>query len=417
MHPALVHLTLALSSFAQPVDPQSLLNQVREQVAAVVKSTPRYTCTETVERSWYHNQRPELPGCDADGVPEIGPRTLVETDRLRLDVAVGADQEIFSWHGEEAFQTDKIDSLVSAGPIHSGSYFGLLSSIFLQGVAQIDYIGLRTEGNHEVALFQYVLPKSKSNFETETETGPAVMGYHGAFTADPVNHTLQKLTVIAEDREIPESARFCSLHLDARYQLVNLNGHDFRLPAKVELILIDRSRELKHTSTSYQACHQFLAESQLRFDNSAANSAPTAPRSLRELPPGLTVAIRITSDTNPANSWGGDPVMGELSEDLTDGHGTVLAAKGTLVEGRLLRMETLLKPRRSYTAVVEFSQVADYTLHLKPAAGESLPRSNVMPRRLQLENPPISNDPAACRFRLSDKQANLRNTLTHWVTR
>ena len=252
MNPALVHLTLALSSFAQSVDPQSLLNHVRQQISAIVESAPHYTCTETIERSWHHNQKPESPGCDTDRAPQIGPRTLIETDRLRLDVAVGADQEMFSWHGEKAFQTEKIDSLVSAGPIHSGTYFGFLSSIFLEGAARIDYLGRRAENNQQVAVFQYTMPKSASKFETETDTGPVVLGYHGEFTVDPLSHSLQKFTVIAEDAEVPESARFCSLHLDTRYQLLTLNGAAFRLPTTVEMTLLDRNREIKQTSTTYQ---------------------------------------------------------------------------------------------------------------------------------------------------------------------
>ena len=417
MNPALVHLTLALSSFALAGDPQSLLSQVRKQISVIVESAPHYTCTETIERSWYHNQRPESPGCDTDRAPQIGRRTRVETDRLRLDVAVGADQEMFSWHGEKTFQTEKVDSLVSAGPIHSGSYFGFLSSIFLEGTAQIDYVGVRTEENHEVAVFQYTLPKSESKFDTETDTGPVVLGYHGEFTVDPVNHSLQKFTVIAEEREVPESAHFCSLHLDTRYEMVNLDGNGFRLPATVEMTLLDRNREIKHTSTTYQACRQFLAESQLRFDDSPASSALATPHQLKELPPGLKVAIRIMSDTNPANSWGGDPVTGELSDNLTDEHGTVLAAKGTPVKGRLLRMEAFFKLQRSYAATIQFDQVADYRLHLKSVIETNAQGSIFMPRRLQLDNPPISSDPAACRFRLSDKQTNLKGALTHWVTR
>jgi hypothetical protein len=418
MRSALAHLILAWPFFAQHGDPQLLLNEIREQISATVKSVPRYTCTEVIERSWYHNRRPESPGCDTDHAPRIGPRTLVEVDRLRLDVAVGAGQEMFSWHGEKAYQTAKIDSLVSSGPIHSGSYFGFLSSIFLEGTAEIDYIGLRSEDNHEVAIFQYTMPRSESTFETETGEGPAVMGYHGEFTVNPVSHSIQRLTVIAEEREVPESAGFCSLHLETRYQVVKLNGNGFRLPATVEMTLLDRDREVKRTSTGYQACHEFLAESQLRFDNAPTISAPTdkALHPLKELPPGLKVAIRITSNTNPVDSWGGDPVMGELSDDLTDERSTVLAAKGTLVQGRLLRMETLFSPRRAYTAVVQFDQVLDYRLRLSVIDTTS-PRSTPMPRRIQLDNPPLSNDPAACRFRLNEQQANLKGALTHWVTR
>jgi hypothetical protein len=321
---------------------------------------------------------------------------------------------MFSWHGEKAYQTEKIDALVSAGPIHSGSYFGFLSSIFLEGSAQIDFIGLRSE----VAVFQYTMRSSGSKFETETDGGPTAMGYHGEFTVDPVSHSIQRLTVIAEESEVPESARFCGLHLDTRYQTVNLNGNGFRLPATVEMTLLDRNREVKRTSTRYQACHEFLAESQLRFDNAPTASAPTgtAPRPLDKLPPGLKLAIRITSNTNPANSWGGDPITGELSDDLTNEHGTVLAAKGTLVRGRLLRITTLFDPRRAYTAVVQFDQLADYNLRLRSVIDTSSAGSAVMPRRIQLDNPPISNDPAACRFRLNDQQANLKGALTHWVT-
>ena len=417
MNPAFARLTLALSSLAQSGDPQSLLNQLREQISVIVASAPRYTCTEAIERAWYHSQRPESPGCDTDRAPQIGRRTLVETDRLRLDVAVGADQEMFSWHGEKAFQTEKIDALVGEGPIHSGSYFGFLSSIFLEGTAQIDYVGLRAEGSHQVAVFQYTLPMAESKFDTETEMGPVVLGYHGEFTVDPVSHSLQRLTVIAEEREVPESARLCSLHLDTRYEVVNLNGNGFRLPATVEMTLLDRNREIKHTSTKYQDCRQYLAESQLRFDAPPASSAPTTAQPLKELPPGLTVTIRITSDTNPAHSWGGDPVTGELWDDLIDEHGTVLAAKGALVKGRLLRMETFLKPQRSYVAAIQFEQVADYSLHLKPTTETDMHGSASMPRRLQLDNSPGSSDPAECRFRLSDKQASLKGALTHWATR
>ena len=243
------------------------------------------------------------------------------------------------------------------------------------------------------------------------------MGYHGEFTVDPVSHSIQRLTVVAEESEVPESARFCGLHLDTRYQAVNLNGNGFRLPATVEMTLLDRNREVKRTSTRYQACHEFLAESQLRFDSSPTISAPIgAAPPLKELPPGLRVAIRITSNINPANSWGGDPITGELSDDLTDEHGTVLAAKGTLVRGRLLRITTLFNPRRAYTAVVQFDQLAGYNLRLKSVSDTSSSGSTLMPRRIQLDNPPISNDPAACRFRLNDQQANLKGALTHWVT-
>ncbi len=96
---------------------------------------------ESIERFWYRNHEPVRTGCGIDFTPEIGIRKLVSNDRLRLDVAVGSDQEIFSWHGQKRFQTEEIDQLVTTGPISSGTYFSFLSSIFLDGSAKVDFRG------------------------------------------------------------------------------------------------------------------------------------------------------------------------------------------------------------------------------------------------------------------------------------
>lgn len=418
MRSALLCFALSLPSLAQSSDPQAILDRVRQQVSALVDAAPRYTCTEIVERSWYHNPRPDPPGCDTDRAPKIGRRTLIETDRLRFDMAVGADQEIFSWHGDERFKTENIDSLVTAGPIHSGSYFGFLSSIFLEGSSQIDYIGSRDEDGHQVAVFRYTVSKIQSTFVTETNVGQTGMGYHGEFTADPVTYKVQQLTVISDGKEVPESARFCSVRLDTRYEDALLNGTAFRLPGKVDMTLLDRNREVKHTSTRYEACHEFTAESQIRFDAAPeVSTVAAAPNAFKDLPSGLKVAIRITSDTAAAKSWGGDPVTGELVNDLVDASGAILEPSGAVAKGHLLDMETILRPEPFFIATVEFSQLGRYNLRLQSVTGQHLSASYQMPRRLRLDSRRLSENPNVCRYRLKDKQASLKGAVTHWITR
>ncbi|MGA8029186.1 MAG: hypothetical protein WB992_18755 [Bryobacteraceae bacterium] len=410
----------AVPLHAQTIDPQVLLDQARLKVSSTVQHAPRYTCMETIERYWYVNRRSVRPGCDTDRPPQINDRDLVRTDRLRLDVAVGSGQEMFSWHGQKSFQTEEIDQLITAGPISSGTYFSFLSSIFLEGVAKIDFRGVKNEAGKQLAAFGYSVPISESKFETRTDSGKDVMGYHGEFFVDRSTGELERLSILTDD--MPESAQVCSFNSEARYGTTRLNGAEFQLPINVVMDILHLNREQTRTVTQYRECRQFVGESVLRFDNAPAETARTDPRPARTLPAGLQLQIRITSAMNPTTAWAGDPLQGELAADVFDEHGTVLAPRGTPVEGRLLRVETWVRPAHFYTVALQFRGMRvegeDYKLDLKSTM-EPLSSDREQPpvrRRIQLSNPPISDDPAACRFRLSDRQVNLKGVITYWIT-
>ena len=284
---------VAVALHAQKTDPQALLDEVRLKVASTVQRASRYTCMETIEPYWYANRKPVRPGCDTDRSPEINGQNLVRSDRLRLDVAVGSGQEMFSWHGQKSFQTEEIDRLVTAGPISSGTYFSFLSSVFLEGLATVDFLDLRSEAGKQLAAFGYSVPISES----------------------------------------------CEFRASIRRR------------------------------------------------------------------PGRVIRLR-----------------GELAADILDDHGMVVAPKGTPVHGRLLRLETWVRPSHFYTVALQFRQLSfageDYKLNLRSIM-EPLSvhvGKNSIRRRIQLNNPPISDDPAACRFRLNDKQVNLKGVTTFWVT-
>src|SRR5690348_13792084 len=89
--------------------PAALFNRVRSKVRADVARAPRYTCVENVTRKQYRPQYGNRPAaCPAliaarDNLSSPG--ILVWRDRLRLDVAVGEDSEIFSWAGARRFET------------------------------------------------------------------------------------------------------------------------------------------------------------------------------------------------------------------------------------------------------------------------------------------------------------------------
>jgi hypothetical protein len=81
-----------------------------------------------------------------------------------------------------------------------------------------------------------------------------------------------------------------------------------------------------------------------------------------------------------------------------------------------------MRPSHAYTVALQFRELTsageDYRLNLKslPEPVKADLARDSMPRRIQLDNPPISDDPGACRFRLNDNQVRLEGVVTYWVT-
>ena len=392
---------LPLSLVAQTLDPQALLTQVRRDVAARIKHAPRYTCTETIERNWY--------------APD---QNLVESDRLRLDVAVGSNGEMFSWHGQNSFQTEEIDRLVTSGPVSSGNYFSFLASIFVERVAKIDFVGMRKAGDKQVAVFQYAVPLAKSGFETRTTSGKATIAYHGEFTVDLANRELEELEIVAN--QLPESASVYRYSSKTHYRVTVLNGAALQVPVRVDMNLFYQNHERAEVIAQYQQCHEFKAESVLRFDTTTTEAESSSAKPTLPLPPGLSVRIRIKSQIDLASAWAGDEVNGELAEDLVDSQGKQIAPVGTAVHGLLVLADTGRRPS-SYTVAVTFRELnvanVNYKLDLKsvlPLVTEI--KESSVPSTVEVDNHRISDDPATCRFRSNRKLVKLKGVVTFWVT-
>jgi hypothetical protein len=69
------------------------------------------------------------------------------------------------------------------------------------------------------------VPIGVSGFETRTESGKEVMGYHGEFAVDPTTKTLKELVILTDD--IPESAQVCAFISTTRYETNLLNNVPF----------------------------------------------------------------------------------------------------------------------------------------------------------------------------------------------
>src|SRR5579863_10072228 len=116
---------------------QALLLEARKKVELTLNRIPKYMCTETVDRSTFQpkpNAIPRLlPPLPGDRKVKLPPRFVTcddlarlrrksnwtvhkdSSDRLRLDVAVSADREMFSWAGENRFEDRALADLVRRG--------------------------------------------------------------------------------------------------------------------------------------------------------------------------------------------------------------------------------------------------------------------------------------------------------------
>ena len=87
--------------------------------------------TRVSHRPQYGSNRPNTcAGLIAAREQLSSPGLLLWHDRLRLDVAVGKDSEMFSWAGAASFETGAMNELAGTGATGSGAFGSFVASIF-----------------------------------------------------------------------------------------------------------------------------------------------------------------------------------------------------------------------------------------------------------------------------------------------
>lgn len=135
-------------------DASSLLKRAREKVLNSVRRLPKYTCLETIDRTYFvlpqKNHRSYMvtavqPTTTGTG-NRVGHLALDSKDRLRVEVAEAGGTEIHSWPGASRFDTRSFDQMISFGPITTGSFGTSLLDVFANPGAQIKFSGIRNRG-------------------------------------------------------------------------------------------------------------------------------------------------------------------------------------------------------------------------------------------------------------------------------
>jgi hypothetical protein len=352
------------AAWAQANDPMDLLLRVRDNVTKTVARLPKYLCSLTIERAQYSPNLAHALSCDG----LAGQRTkvqfkprLAETDRVRLDVAIAAGNEIYSWIGEERFDDRDVFDLVREGALQTGGFSSFLTSIFGGTAASFSYNGEREVNGRTLAEFGFQVPIEQSNYVFGNRRAHVITGYDGAFLADPNTGDLVRLRVRTSG--LPTDSGACEATTTLDYNRMRLNDSEFLLPREANLEILSTDGSEMRNRTVYSSCHEFQGESAVRFDEpspepAAVNKAPPARASALALPAGIVFRLLFTQPIETATASAGDRIKAKLYSPIRDPSSkAVLVPKDAEVTARVMRLEHFPGPPSSVRMLVKLETV------------------------------------------------------------
>ena len=410
-------------------DPSEVLEGAQEKIRAAMRKLPKYACLQTIERTYLAPPSTYSPksSCDqisADLKKGRKPMHLESTDRLRREVAHGADSEIHALPASR-FDLTEIDQIVDNGPFGTGAFGGYLVDIFDNDGTRYDHRGTQARDGRQFFVYGYVVAESVSHYEVRTGAGWANTAYSGTFEIDPQTFEIARLTVLTS--ELPAGSSFCEADSTLAYQRVEIGNGTFLLPKQNELHLFFRDGHETSNTMVFSGCREFHAESEVRFESpdgkpAGTLAAPTVPPAPRPpLPAQLAVDLRIDTAIDTDTAAAGDLVAATVVHNVhVHGSFDTLIPAGATVRGRISRIEHHLTPSEYLLIGFTFESV-DFDGAVSPFfARTELPdhftgTAPALAMRAILERtPPLPPD--AIVFPHEKRHVMRSGTVIHWIT-
>jgi hypothetical protein len=355
-------------------DAQEILLNARQKILESVDRLPHYMCTETVERYRYTTSiNRHLSACDE---PALKDRklTLQIQDRLRLDVAISPLREMYAWYGAKEFDDRDLLDIVNDGAISTGEFGGHVSNLFGSSIATFTYNGDRTdEKGRTVCEFGYRVPKDKSRYEFGNRKYSTLTGYDGTILIDA--KTFEVLRIVIQTSSLPVETGACYAKTVLDLERVPINGFNLLLPSSARFDIDMLNGSQNGNRVSYSSCHEFHAESELRFDDPAPDTGSSSKIAGKPLPvppldlaAGLPFTLKLAEDVDTSIAAAGDPILLTLSTSLKTQSLTVVPA-GTVVHGRIMRVQRTYGARPDVTVAVRLEAI-EAAGKVRPFAGQ-----------------------------------------------
>jgi hypothetical protein len=389
---------------------EEVIKRATERVVDSAARIPSCTCVETIAREYYRPTVATLPrSCPVlmkerqHPTPDLILR-LAMTDRLRLDVTMTGRGEIFSWVGARRFDDRSIFQFVD-GPMVTGAFGGFLAVIFKQDVHKFTFERtLEVDGRRLMEYSFHVAPEN-SSYKMEIFGSLAKAGYSGTVLADPATGDVVRLT--ADATEFPEAANACDISTNLALQRVKIGDSDFLLPAQARQRYVVTDGQETQITTTFANCREYVGESSVSFtapEPGADGLPPSAPSASVPIPAEQRFTVELTAPIVSATAAGGDSFSGRLATPLRDDRRRTLARTGSLVEGRLLRVERHPVPP-AFTVValkLERVEIAGSMVPLTAVRDWLRELSGSRNRKARVEIPlPLPSEKSAAVFRFA----------------
>ncbi len=331
---------IAIAALAQ--DPSAMLEKARDKMLSEIPTRPRYTCVETIDRS-YFSRRSLLaspPSCErlsADRTAGRANLRLDATDRLRVEVAVTQGTEIYSWTRPASFSYS-LEQILQFGPTGTGAFAAYLIDIFNNPSVRFRTL----ETGRENLEYAFRVPIEASRLLIKAGTQCRSAGYNGSFAIDPSSLEMRRFTM--ESDELPPETSLCQVSTTNEYQADKT--WDLLLPS------VSRSHDILRDATETELITTFS-------DCRESPPPPSLPEAAQDLAlPQQTLDLVLSTSIDPATAAAGDVIAARLTEPiLRPKSSEVLAPAGSTVTGRIVQVEHRLHPKNDFVVSLAFDRV------------------------------------------------------------
>ena len=181
-----------------------------------------------------------------------------------------------------------------------------------------------------------------SHFLIKAGTQWLPAGYSGSFAIDPRSLEIERFAM--ESDELPPTTSLCEVSTTNEYQGDNPMG--LLLPS------VSRSHDILRDATETAQVTTFS-----NCSDSAARPSP--PETITDLAlPKQAFGLALSTPIDTATAAAGDIISASLTEPiLRSKFSAVLAPAGSIVTGRIVRMEHRLRPRNNFVVSLAFDRV------------------------------------------------------------
>ena len=338
------------------------LAEARARILEAIRNLPRYTCTQTVDRSRFvdANGPVRRANCDlilANRRNGISKPKLTQTDRLRLDV-LNSDEgvEVYSWPGAGRTSVERIQDLAGEGDIGTGTFGPFLVNIFNGEGVQFIPDGAVEKDGARLLQYRYRVPEKSSHYRVEAGGSTRVVPFDGRFWIDAASLELRRLTV--RTGELTTTTGHCEATTSVDFVRMRIGSSEYLLPRESVLETIRRDAAEARNITRYASCREFTGESIVRFEGLEETPEPGAPAAAAAFPAGVRLTAAFLDDIDTATAAAGDAVRARVvkSAALPGNRGPALPA-GAVIHGRLLRLAHYLTFEPGFSFAIAFERV------------------------------------------------------------